>query len=106
MSEESKNTKMRRRFQLDTLDDVRRCLAQNVRELRKIKCVDKDLDPIRINRGKALTGALRALADVMANDSISRASDEAIRSEVRRRAGLVRRIEAHGADGEASAETH
>lgn len=77
-----------RRTQLDTLQDVKAEIARTVRKLRAVKCDDKDHDPLRISKAKAMVFALSALADVIERADI----------EVR-----IQKLEERTAGGEASA---
>lgn len=64
MTEEKKKPR-RRRFELDTVADVKRCMAQAIRQLRRVKCEDPIADPIKINKAKAMFAGLSRLGELM-----------------------------------------
>lgn len=77
---------VRKRFKrLDTHADVIRTLQQTIRKLRALEVTDPELDPIRVNQAKAMVGALKTLAELIATSGVAQIPDEALIAEVIRR---------------------
>ncbi len=75
----------RYRLDLDTHAGVQRCMQRAIKELKALVVADPFLDPIRINRHKALVSSLKTLSEQIAVGGLAQVPDDILISEVVRR---------------------